>query len=136
MLGNRRGFRHRQRDAEDGVGAEPALVGGAVERDHGLVDLDLQLGVHAADGVEDLGVDRIDRLQHALAAVAGLVAVAQLDRLVHAGGGARGHRGAAHGAIFKYYINFDGGIAAGIEDFAADNVGNGGHCGVPALADG
>ena len=40
--------------------------------------------------------DVLDRGQDALAAVAGLVAVAQLDRLVGAGGGARGHRRPAH----------------------------------------
>ena len=42
-----------------------------------------------------------DRLQHALAAVARLVAVAQLDRLVRAGRGARRHRGAADGAALQ-----------------------------------
>ena len=58
----RRRLGDRQRDAEDGVGAEAALVGRAVERDQRLVDLDLLLGVHAADRVEDLAVDGVDRL--------------------------------------------------------------------------
>ena len=40
-------------------------------------------------------VDVLDGLEHALAAVALRIAVAQLDRLARAGGGARGHRGAA-----------------------------------------
>ena len=47
-------------------------------------------GVHAADGVEDLALDVGDGGQHALAAEAGLVAVAQFDRLVRAGGGPGG----------------------------------------------
>src|SRR5262249_47767582 len=38
-----------------------------------------------ADGVEDLAVDGRDRLLHALAEIAGLVAAAQLDRLMRAG---------------------------------------------------
>ena len=78
-----------------------ALFGRAVERDHRLVDGDLVLGVHAADRLEDLAVDGLDRLQHALAEIARLVAVAQLDRLVRAGRGARGHRRAAHRAVLE-----------------------------------
>ena len=74
----------RQRHAEDGVGAEPRLVGRAVERDHRLVDLELVLRLEARDRVEQVAVDRLDRLQDALAAVAALVAVAQLDRLARA----------------------------------------------------
>ena len=58
VVGDRRGFRDRKRHAEDRIGAEPRLVGRAVERDHGLVDLGLRFGVHAADGVENLAFDR------------------------------------------------------------------------------
>ena len=116
-----------ERDAENGVGAEPALVRRAVELDHDLVDLDLLLGVHAAERVEDLAVDGVDRLLHALAEIARLVAVAQFDRLMGAGGGARRHRRAAHRAVFQHHIDLDRGIAAAIENFAADDVDDGGH---------
>ena len=126
-LGLRGGLGGGERDAEDGIGAEAAFVGGAVERDHGLVDLGLRLGVHAAERLENLAVDRLDRLAHALAAVAGLVAVAQFHRLMHAGGGAGGHRGAAERAVLQDDVDFDGRIAAAVEDFAADDVGDGGH---------
>src|SRR6266699_4523726 len=44
--GFRRGLGTGQRHAEDGVGAEPALVGRAVEIDHDLVDLHLLLDRH------------------------------------------------------------------------------------------
>ena len=70
-----------QRDAEDGVGAEAALVGSTVEGDKRLVDLDLCLGVHTADGIKNLAVDGIDGLAHALAEIA-LAAIAQFDRLM------------------------------------------------------
>ena len=66
-------------------------------------------------------------LQHALAAVAALVAVAQLDRLVGAGGGARGHGGAAEGAVSRVDIDLDGRIAAAVENFARVDVGDHRH---------
>jgi hypothetical protein len=50
-----------------------------------LVDLGLRFGIHAANGVVDLAVDRIDCLADPFPAVALFVAVAQFDRLVCAG---------------------------------------------------
>ena len=122
-----RGLGDGKRDAEDGVGAEPALVLRAVELDQRLVDLDLVLRLHAADRVEDLAVHGLERLLHALAEVARLVAVAQLDRLVRAGRGAGGNGGAAERAVLQRHIDLDGRIAAAVEDFAADDVDDGGH---------
>ena len=116
-----------QRHAEDGVGAEPALVRRAVEIDHDLVDQDLLLDRHVAERLEDLAVDGLDRLLHALAEIARLVAVAQFDRLMRAGGSARRHRRAAQRAVLQHHIDLDGGIAAAIENFAADDVDDGGH---------
>ncbi len=127
----RGGFRDGKRNTEDRVRAEPAFVRRAVERDHRLVDLGLRLGIHAADRVEDLAGHGRDGLLHALAEIAFLVAVAQLDRLVRAGRGAARHRGAAHRAVLQHHIDLDGRVAAAVEDFAADDVDDGGH-GVPA----
>ena len=83
------GLGDRERDAEDRVGAQLALVRRAVEVDQGLVDEALLAGLEA----DELGADRVehrvDGLEHALAAVA-LAAVAQLDRLEGAGGRAGG----------------------------------------------
>ena len=63
------------------------------------------------------------RLEHAPAQVAGLVAVARSSMaFAAAGGGARRHGGAAHGAGFQQHVAFDGGIAAAVEDLAADDV--------------
>src|SRR3546814_2741533 len=75
-----------------------------------LVDVHLVLGVQAGQHVEDLVVHGLDRLQHALAAIALLVAVAQLDRLVGAGRGAGGHGGAAEGAALQSDVDLDGRI--------------------------
>ena len=127
LVGRGRRLGDGERHAEDGVGAEPAFVRRAVERDHGLVDLDLRLGIHAAERLENLAVDRLDRVAHALAEIAFLVAVAQLDRLMRPGRGARRHAGAAARAVFEHDIDLHGRIAAAVENFPADDVDDGGH---------
>src|SRR5690349_17663804 len=75
----------------------------------------------------EFAVPGLDGFLHTLAAVPLLVAVAQLRGFMGSGGGARGHRGAAEGAVFQGHVHFDGGIAAGVENFAADDVDNGAH---------
>ena len=88
LRGSSRRLGHRERHAEDRVGAEPRLILGAVERDQRLVDLGLVLGIHAADRVENFALGGGHRLLHAIAEIALLVAVAQFDRLVRARRGA------------------------------------------------
>ena len=68
----------------------------------------------------DRAIDIFHGAQHALAEVARLIAVAQFEGFVLAGGCARGHRGAAARAVFENDVRFDGGIAARIEDLPAD----------------
>ena len=124
-----RGLGRRQADAQDGVGAQARLVGRAVQLDQQVVQPALVLGVEARQGVIDFAIDRLDGLQDALAQIAALVAVPLLNRLVGAGGGARGHGGPAHGAIFQHHIDLDRGIAAAVEDFAGGDVDDLGHGG-------
>ncbi len=131
MFAHRRRFGGGERDAENGIGAEPAFVRRAVERDHGLVELDLRLGVHAAQCVENLAIDRFDGVADALAEIALLVAVAQLDRLMRAGGSARRHAGAAERAVGEHDVDLDGRVAAAVQNLPADNVDDGGHAGSP-----
>ncbi|MNE05887.1 hypothetical protein D3C80_984610 [compost metagenome] len=121
------GLGRSQRDAQDGVGAQTSLVVGAVQFDQGLVQTALVLGVHAGQGVEDLAVDGVDRLLDALAAPHVHVAVAQLDRLVSAGRGARGHGGAAEAAVFQGDVHLDRRITPAVDDLAGDDVGDVGH---------
>ena len=122
-----RGLGNGERHTENGVGAKPAFVRGAVEIDHGLVDLNLLLGLHAADGVENLTVDRLDSLLHALAEIPALVAIAQFDSFMCARGSARGNGGAAQRTVFQHHIDLNGRIAAAVQNFAADDVDDGGH---------
>ena len=109
-------------DAEDGVGAELALVGRTVGGDEGGVEVALVGSVHAEDGVGALVVHVVDGLERALAAVDGLVAVAQLDSLELAGGGAGGDDGSTEGAVVEGDLDLNGGIAAGIEHLTAVHV--------------
>ena len=125
-IGRRLG--HGQRHAQDGIGAQPRLVGGAVQLDHGEVDLDLVLGIEPGQSVEYFTIHRGDRLFDALAAIA-LAAVPQLDRLMRAGRGTRGNRRPADAAVFQTHIHFHGGIASGVENLAAGDIEDGGHGG-------
>jgi hypothetical protein len=125
--GVRGGLGHGQRDAEDGVGAELALVVGAVERQHLGVDEPLLAGLEAEQLRADLVEHGVDRVLDALAQVAALVAVAQLQRLVGAGGGPGGHRGTGDGAVVQTDLDLDGRIAARVEDLAGYEAFNGGH---------
>ena len=80
----------------------------------------------AGQRLADLAVHRLDRALHALAAIA-LAAVAQLMRLMRAGRGAGGHRGAAEGAALQHHVHLDGGVAAAVENFPADDGSDCGH---------
>ena len=80
----RRSLRGCQRNAEDRVRPKSALVRRPVELDQRPVDADLVEGIAPPDGVGELAVDVRDGLHDALAPV-GMLAVAELDRLVDAG---------------------------------------------------
>ena len=81
-------------------------------------------GVHAGQGLGNFAVHILDRLEHAFAQVALLVAVAQFDGFVLAGGGAAGDGGAAAGSVHQGDFRFDRGIAARIENLARLNFLN------------
>ena len=118
------GAGHGHGDAEHGVGAELGLGLGAVEGDHGGIHGGLVAGIHADDRLGDQGIDVLDGLEGALAEIALLVAVAQFEGFIGAGRGAGGHGGAAEDAAGEDDIGFEGGIAAGIQDFAGMDGGN------------
>ena len=100
------------------------LVGGAIQLDEGLVNGYLVQDVGADQRLGDLGVHVGHGLLHALAQVTALVAVPQLTGLIDAGGSAGGHSGAAHGAVLQDDLHLDGGIAAGVNNFTAEDINN------------
>ena len=123
----RRRLGNRKRDRQHGIGAQPRLIGRAIQFDHRLVNLDLIEGIEAGNRVKDFAFHTGHRLQHALAAIAGLVAIAEFHRLMRAGGSAGWHNGMAAGAGIQHHFGLHGWVAAGIEHFAGDDIGNGGH---------
>src|SRR5260370_14807349 len=67
------------------------------------------------------------RFEHALAAVAALVAVAQLDRLVGAGRCPRWHGRPPQLARLEDHVDLDRRVAARIEDLSAMDTGDAGR---------
>jgi hypothetical protein len=105
--------------AKDGVGPELLFVGRAVEFAHGAVDTDLVEGIEPGDGAGDGFVHIGHGLLHAFAEVTGGDPVAEFPCLVFAGAGAAGDDGAAGGAALQGDLDFDGGVAARVDHFAA-----------------
>ena len=121
------GFGDCEGDAENGVSPKAALVGRAVHFDHRLVDHRLAGCVDAGQRLRDFAVHGGDGVQNALALVARLVAVAQLHRLMRAGGGAGGDGRAAEGAVFERHVDFHRRVAPAVENFAGVDVDDRAH---------
>ena len=81
-------------------------------------------GIHADENLVDGGVDVLNSLADALAAEAALVAVAQLQSLKFTGGRTAGGSTAANRAVGQPYLCLDGGVAAGVDDLAANDLLN------------
>ena len=111
-----------ERHAEHRVGAELRLVLGAVKRDQRVIDRGLIRGVGALEPGRDRTVDVGDGAQNALAAVTLGIAVAQFQSLMRSRRGARRHRRAAKRSVFESNIDFDGRIAAAVDNFARVNM--------------
>ena len=107
------------------------LFGGAIQFDHGRVDVKLVFGIHAADSFEDFAIDGFDCLLDTLAKIA-LAAVTQFDSFMRASRRARGNGGAAKAAVFEMDVDFDGRVAPAVENFAADDVDDCSHDLFPA----
>ena len=118
------GFGNSKAYAENGVCAEVALGLGAVKSEHLFVDGDLVKSAHAYESFGNGTVDVGHGFLHALAHVAGLVAVAQFESLVHAGGCAGGYGSTAFCAGFKDHVYFYSGVAAGVKYLTTNDFFN------------
>ena len=97
------------------VASELLLVVGAVDLVEEVVDSLLVGGVHAGDGLGDLGADVLDGLLHSLSGVP-LAAVAELVGLPHSGGRTGG---CDSGDLVSVDGDdrLDGGVSSGVQNF-------------------
>ena len=112
---------HGQAGAEDGVGAEPALVVRSVQRAESDVDGPLLEGIDAVEEIGNLTVHETDGGVDTLAQVAAPT-VAQFYGLVFAGRGTRRHRCPAGRPAVQGDLDFDSRVASRIEDFTAGDA--------------
>ena len=89
---------------------------GAIETDHRLVDESLIERIDAFELTADLVVYILDRLLHALAGIAKVVAVAKLDGFILAGRRTAWNCRTSGYSVFKNDLSLDGRIAARIQD--------------------
>ncbi len=107
-----RGLRDRETDSQNGVRAQFGFVRRAVQRQQGKVNRALVGSVHAEQFARDRPVHVGDRLRHALAEVALLVAVAHFERFVLACRRARRDGGASPRTVHQRDFHFHGRVAA------------------------
>ncbi len=121
--GLRRSLGHGHGHRQNGVGPQPGLVGGAVQLNHGLVDLRLIQSVHADNGIGNLRVYIGDGLGDGLTAV-GLASVPKLTGLIDSRGGPGGNCRPAHYAAVQIDLRLQGGIPPGIKHLAGMYIQN------------
>ena len=112
-------LRRGERDTENGVRAEATLVRRSVELDQHAIEVGLVHPVDPLHGVGDLAVDVGDRRRDALA-VPRVAAVAQLDRLVHAG--RRTGRDDRPAEPARDHLDLDGRIPTGVQNLPGVNL--------------
>ena len=112
---------HSQRYAQDSVGPQFPLVGRAIQFQQERVNPGLVGTVPAEQFVGDDIVDIGNGLQHTLTAVTSLIAVAQFQRLVDAGGGPGGDSGPPPGSSHQHHLHFNSGVPPRIQNLAGDN---------------
>ena len=110
--------RGRKRHAQERVGPQVLFVRSAIERDDLFIDLRLFERIVAGQR----GSDHIGHAAHcfgdAFAPEAFLVTIAQFPSFMLAGAGATRDGRASHRTTLQMHIDFDGGIAARIQNLA------------------
>eukprot|EP00754_Rhynchopus_humris_P045974 Rhum_TRINITY_DN5459_c0_g1::Rhum_TRINITY_DN5459_c0_g1_i1::g.17314::m.17314 len=124
----RGGLGDGHRHTEDGVGAELALVRGAVELAHELVEGLLVHDALARQGAVQRRLHGVHGLLDTLAQVARLVAVPLLAGLPLARRRTAGHDAPEH-AVGGVQLDLHRGVSTGVKDLTGVQLGDGGHFG-------
>ena len=120
-------------DAQDGIGTKFAFIFGSIKAQERLVNLDLTGRFKANEGIADDVVDVIHSLQDAFTEVTVLIPVTQFHGFMNACGSTARNSSAADDAVIKEDLHFNGGVAAGIQDFSCADIFNKSHCYAPLL---
>lgn len=120
-------------DAQDGIGTKFAFIFGSIKAQERLVNLDLTRRFKANEGIADDVVDVIHSLQDAFTEVTVLIPVTQFHGFMNTCGSTARNSSAADDAVIKEDFHFNGGVAAGIQDFSCTDIFNKSHCYAPLL---
>ena len=120
------GFGGGERDGEDRVRSDLLFCRGAIDGEHRFVEADLVESVEPDDRRGEELADIGDRFGHALAEIAGFVAIAEFDGFVLPGAGSAGNSSATEDSSGEFDVGFDGRIPAGIKDLTGTDGGDGG----------
>ena len=115
------GLGHGHTYGQDGIGAQFALVGRAVQLYHHFIDARLVGHIITQQGGCDIVVYMCNGFEYAPAQVFFLVAVAELNGLMHTGAGAARNGGTAQRAFVGYNVHFHSGISSGVQDLPGKN---------------
>ena len=116
-----------QGHAQDGVCAQSALVVRAVKLQHHVVDSALVVCLEADEGIGNFVVHMANGIKRALAQIAILVAIAQLNGLECARRRAGGNSRTTEGTILQHNFHFNGGVAARVQDFTPEHIDDDAH---------
>ncbi len=118
----RSGFGSSQRHGKNGVGTQRGFVFGTVQLNHGAVQRLLIQRILTQQQITDRPIDVADSLQHSLAHVTALVAIAQFQRLAGPSGSTGRRTGATSNAVIQDNVRFNSGIATGVENLTPFDV--------------
>lgn len=116
-----------ERSTQNGVRAQVALVRSTVDVNHFGVDSTLVASVHADNRFGNFLIHMGDGLLNALAKVAVLIAVTQLNSLECASRCARRNDRACERTVVEGNLDLNRGVAAGIENLSAVDVEDDAH---------
>ena len=111
-----------ERHAQHRIGPEVTFRGRTVQLQHQLVQLALVIHVASMQHGSYALVDVHHRLRHSLAAVATLVAIAQLQRFILTRRSPRRHGSTSYHTILKHHVGLNGRRAARVQDLTSSDI--------------
>ena len=115
---------YRQRNSEDGISTQTALVTGSVQSDHHFIDASLIGRFHTNQMKGNFLIYIFNGLQYAFAIITGCISISEFCCFKHTGGCAGWYIRSGKCPIFQYQIYFYCRISSGIQNFSCMYVRN------------